>query len=74
VILAAGRSRCRTCSAARCGIGGQVLAGSAAAFVSALLAVRYLTRYFEARTSTVRRVLRGGRRWQLGVAAGPVNP
>jgi len=32
------------------GIGGQVLAGSAAAFVSALLAVRYLTRYFEART------------------------
>ncbi|HTF46746.1 MAG TPA: undecaprenyl-diphosphate phosphatase [Pseudonocardia sp.] len=32
------------------GIGGQVLAGSVASFLSALLAVRFLTRYFEART------------------------
>ena len=34
------------------GIGGQVLAGSAASFVCAYLAVRYLTRYFETRTLT----------------------
>jgi undecaprenyl-diphosphatase len=32
------------------GIGGQVLAGSVASFLSALLAVRFLTRYFQART------------------------
>jgi undecaprenyl-diphosphatase len=34
------------------GIGGQVLAGSAASFVCAFLAVRFLTRYFETRTLT----------------------
>jgi undecaprenyl-diphosphatase len=34
------------------GIGGQVLAGSVASFVSAYLAVRYLTRYFHTRTLT----------------------
>lgn len=34
------------------GIHGQVLAGSAAAFVCAYLAVRFLTRYFETRTLT----------------------
>ena len=34
------------------GIGGQVLAGSIASFVSAYLAVRYLTRYFQTRTLT----------------------
>jgi undecaprenyl-diphosphatase len=34
------------------GIGGQVLAGSAASFVSAYLAVRFLTRYFHTRTLT----------------------
>ncbi|BBX61564.1 undecaprenyl-diphosphatase [Mycobacterium saskatchewanense] len=34
------------------GIGGQVLAGSVASFVSAYLAVRYLTRYFQTRTLT----------------------
>jgi undecaprenyl-diphosphatase len=34
------------------GIGGQVLAGSVAAFVCAYLAVRYLTRYFQTRTLT----------------------
>jgi undecaprenyl-diphosphatase len=34
------------------GIGGQVLAGSVASFVSAYLAVRFLTRYFETRTLT----------------------
>ncbi|GAA5201674.1 undecaprenyl-diphosphate phosphatase [Rugosimonospora acidiphila] len=34
------------------GIHGQVLAGSAASFVCAYLAVRYLTRYFETRTLT----------------------
>ena len=34
------------------GIGGQVLAGSAASFVCAYLAVRFLTRYFETRTLT----------------------
>ncbi len=34
------------------GIGGQVLAGSAAAFVCAYLSVRFLTRYFERRTLT----------------------
>jgi undecaprenyl-diphosphatase len=34
------------------GIHGQVLAGSAASFVAAYLAVRYLTRYFETRTLT----------------------
>ncbi len=34
------------------GIRGQVLAGSAASFVSALLAVRFLTRYFQSRTLT----------------------
>lgn len=34
------------------GIGGQVLAGSIASFVSAYLAVRFLTRYFETRTLT----------------------
>jgi undecaprenyl-diphosphatase len=32
------------------GIGGQVLAGSVASFLSALFAVRFLTRYFQART------------------------
>jgi undecaprenyl-diphosphatase len=32
------------------GIGGQVLAGSAASFVAAYLAVRFLTRYFQTRT------------------------
>lgn len=34
------------------GIGGQVLAGSVASFISAYLAVRYLTRYFQTRTLT----------------------
>jgi undecaprenyl-diphosphatase len=34
------------------GIGGQVLAGSIASFVSAYLAVRFLTRYFHTRTLT----------------------
>ena len=34
------------------GIGGQVLAGSAASFVSAYFAVRFLTRYFHTRTLT----------------------
>lgn len=34
------------------GIQGQVLAGSVASFVSAYLAVRYLTRYFQTRTLT----------------------
>jgi undecaprenyl-diphosphatase len=34
------------------GIGGQVLAGSIASFVSAYLAVRFLTRYFQTRTLT----------------------
>jgi undecaprenyl-diphosphatase len=34
------------------GIGGQVLAGSLASFVSAYLAVRFLTRYFHTRTLT----------------------
>lgn len=34
------------------GIGGQVIAGSIASFVSAYLAVRFLTRYFETRTLT----------------------
>lgn len=34
------------------GIGGQVLAGSLASFVSAYLAVRFLTRYFRTRTLT----------------------
>lgn len=34
------------------GIGGQVLAGSVASFVSAYLAVRFLTRYFQTRTLT----------------------
>jgi undecaprenyl-diphosphatase len=34
------------------GIGGQVLIGSVASFVSAYLAVRFLTRYFETRTLT----------------------
>jgi undecaprenyl-diphosphatase len=34
------------------GIQGQVLAGSIASFVSAYLAVRFLTRYFETRTLT----------------------
>jgi undecaprenyl-diphosphatase len=34
------------------GIHGQVLAGSVASFVTAYLAVRYLTRYFETRTLT----------------------
>jgi undecaprenyl-diphosphatase len=34
------------------GIGGQVLAGAAASFVAAYLAVRFLTRYFETRTLT----------------------
>jgi undecaprenyl-diphosphatase len=34
------------------GIHGQVLAGSLASFVSAYLAVRYLTRYFQTRTLT----------------------
>lgn len=34
------------------GIGGQVLAGSVASFVSAYLAVRFLTRYFHTRTLT----------------------
>lgn len=34
------------------GIGGQVLAGSLAAFAAAYLAVRFLTRYFETRTLT----------------------
>ena len=34
------------------GIQGQVLAGSAASFVCAYLAVRYLTRYFQTRTLT----------------------
>lgn len=34
------------------GIGGQVLAGGVASFVSAYLAVRYLTRYFQTRTLT----------------------
>lgn len=34
------------------GIHGQVLAGSAASFVAAYLAVRFLTRYFETRTLT----------------------
>jgi undecaprenyl-diphosphatase len=34
------------------GIHGQVLAGSAASFLAAYLAVRYLTRYFETRTLT----------------------
>jgi undecaprenyl-diphosphatase len=34
------------------GIGGQVLAGSIASFISAYLAVRFLTRYFETRTLT----------------------
>jgi undecaprenyl-diphosphatase len=34
------------------GIGGQVLAGSAASFVAAYAAVRFLTRYFETRTLT----------------------
>jgi undecaprenyl-diphosphatase len=34
------------------GIGGQVLAGSAASFVCAYLAVRFLTRYFQTRTLT----------------------
>ena len=34
------------------GIGGQVLVGSIASFASAYLAVRFLTRYFEARTLT----------------------
>ena len=34
------------------GIHGQVLAGSLASFVSAYLAVRFLTRYFQTRTLT----------------------
>jgi len=34
------------------GIGGQVLAGSVASFVSAYLAVRFLTKYFHTRTMT----------------------
>jgi undecaprenyl-diphosphatase len=34
------------------GIHGQVLAGSIASFICAYLAVRYLTRYFQARTLT----------------------
>jgi len=34
------------------GIGGQVLAGSAASFVAAYLAVRFLTKYFHTRTLT----------------------
>ncbi|HZQ31170.1 MAG TPA: undecaprenyl-diphosphate phosphatase [Mycobacterium sp.] len=34
------------------GIGGQVIAGSVASFVSAYLAVRFLMRYFETRTLT----------------------
>lgn len=34
------------------GIGGQVLAGSAAAFVAAYLSVRFLVKYFETRTLT----------------------
>jgi len=34
------------------GIGGQVLAGSVASFVSAYVAVRFLTRYFHTRTLT----------------------
>lgn len=34
------------------GIGGQVLAGSVASFVSAYLAVRFLTHYFQTRTLT----------------------
>ncbi|MER6793484.1 undecaprenyl-diphosphate phosphatase, partial [Amycolatopsis mediterranei] len=34
------------------GIHGQVLAGSAASFISAYLAVRFLTRYFHTRTLT----------------------
>jgi undecaprenyl-diphosphatase len=34
------------------GIRGQVLAGSAAAFITALLAVRFLLRYFQTRTLT----------------------
>jgi undecaprenyl-diphosphatase len=34
------------------GIGGQILAGSAASFASAYLAVRFLTNYFHTRTLT----------------------
>jgi len=34
------------------GIGGQVLAGSAASFVAAYVSVRFLTKYFETRTLT----------------------
>jgi undecaprenyl-diphosphatase len=34
------------------GIGGQIMAGSVASFVSAYLAVRFLTRYFHTRTLT----------------------
>ncbi len=34
------------------GIGGQVLAGSAAAFIAAYLSVRFLVKYFETRTLT----------------------
>ena len=34
------------------GIGGQVIVGSIASFVSAYLAVRFLTRYFHTRTLT----------------------
>jgi undecaprenyl-diphosphatase len=53
VILAAGALKIpELAGPLAAGIHGQVLAGSAASFISAYLAVRFLTRYFETRTLT----------------------
>jgi undecaprenyl-diphosphatase len=53
VILAAGALKIPDLAGPHgAGIHGQVLAGSIASFVSAYLAVRYLTRYFQTRTLT----------------------
>ena len=58
------------------GIRGQVVAGSIAAGLSAYLSVRFLMRWFESRTlTTVRRVLRDGRRARHAVFRPvPVTP
>ena len=53
VILAAGALKIpELLGPAGDGIGGQVLAGSAAAFIAAYLSVRFLVKYFETRTLT----------------------
>lgn len=53
VILAAGALKIpELLGPAGNGIGGQVLAGSAAAFIAAYLSVRFLVKYFETRTLT----------------------